>query len=100
MSPHPNDGPRDEKQRIAQFSSHITLSGLFYLLTTEKTNAFGSATYWQDEFHAFSVNPPKMLSEVQTTFLGDDQTLNMGQMNLIFDIWPNVSNSWLLIHRF
>jgi hypothetical protein len=45
MSPHPNDGPRDEKQRIAKFSVHIILSGLFYLLTSEKTNAFGSATY-------------------------------------------------------
>jgi len=39
----------------------IALKGLFSLLTKEKMKALGSALYWLDEFHAFSMNPPKML---------------------------------------
>jgi len=40
---------------------HTALNGLFSLLTKEKINAFGSATHPKVDFHAFSVNPPKIL---------------------------------------
>jgi len=62
MSPRPNFGPQDGRQKIAcSLFVHTALNGLFSLLTKEKINAFGSATNPPDEFHAFSVNPPKIL---------------------------------------
>jgi len=62
LSDHPNVGPIDAEQKIAyKLCLHKAVNGLFSLLTKEKINAFGSATNPSVDFHAFSVNPPKIL---------------------------------------
>ena len=61
----PNIGPENEQHRIALAPFvHINLKTLFSLFTKEKINASGSAIYCPTEFHAFSVNPPKMFAFV------------------------------------
>ena len=62
MSIPPNIGPQDGLQLIAtSLFVHTALNCLFSLLTKEKINAFGSTTNPLVDFHAFSVNPPKIL---------------------------------------